>query len=112
MPFSVKNAYYKLKKSNLIKNNDLSNESLLYFETILNDSLPQKENELTLYYFLKNMFYNNKNKFYNFINNSNLECLVLYTDNITISKHFNLMDKIYIKWDPYSKSYKVSKLLN
>jgi hypothetical protein len=112
MPFGVKNSYYKLKKSNLIKNNDLSDDSLLYFETILNDSIPQKENELTLYYFLKNMFYNNKNKFYNFINNSNFECLVLYTDNITISKHFNLMDKIYIKWDSDSKLYKVSKLLN
>lgn len=112
VPQNLQSSYFKLKKSKLIKNNDLSDESLSYFESILNNSLPNKENDFSIYYLVKSMFYNDKNKFYNFINNSEFECLVLYTDNQTISKHFNLGSKIYIKWDSELKVYKLSKLLN
>jgi hypothetical protein len=112
VPHNLQSAYFKLKKSKLIKENDLSIESLAYFELILNSSLPKKENDNIIYYFIKNMFYNDKYKFYNFINNSEFECLVLYTDNLTISKHFNLFNKIYIKWDSELKVYKIVKLIS
>ena len=112
VPHNLQTAYFKLKKSKLVKSNDLSDDSLTYFESILNSSLPKKESDFVIYYFIKNMFYNDKHKFYNFINNSEFECLVLYTDNMSISTHFNLGSKVYIKWDSESKLYKLSKLLN
>ena len=108
LPHNLQSAYYKLKKSKLVKDNIVNDESISYFELILNSSLPKKENDYVIYYFIKNMFYNDKHKFYNFINNSEYECLVLYTDNVSISSHFNLANKIYIHWNAESKTYKLS----
>ena len=109
VPSNLLSNYYKLKKSRLILKNEIDSDSMSYFEITLNKALPKTEYELNIYYFLKNLYYSEKQKFYNFINNSNYECLVLYTDNTTIAKHFNLFNKVFIKWDKEEKKYIVSQ---
>lgn len=110
IPHNLQNAYYKLKKSKLVKDNILDDESISYFESILNNGLPKTETEFSLYYFIKTLFYNDKLKFYNYINHSSFECFVLYTDNLFISDHFNLKSKVYIGWDKETKLYNIKKL--
>ena len=77
IPHNLQNAYYKLKKSKLVKENIIDSDSISYFESVLNNGMPKNENDFILFYFIKNLFYNDKSKFYNFINNSGFECLVL-----------------------------------
>jgi hypothetical protein len=109
IPNNLQIAYYKLKKSRLIKENEIDDDAITYFETTLNNGLPKSEQDFIIYYFIKNLFYNDKAKFYNYINNSQYECLLLYTDNLTISNHFDLVSKIYINWDKNKKVYKILK---
>lgn len=108
LPHNLYSSYYKLKKSRLIKDNIVDPDSILYFQNILNSGLPKIESEFVLYYFIKNLFYSDKSKFYNFINNSTFECLVLYTDNLYISNHFNLGSKVYINWNKDTKLYEIN----
>jgi len=112
IPHNLQNAYYKLKKSKLVKENIIDSDSISYFESVLNSGLPKNDNDFIIFYFIKNLFYNDKSKFYNFINNSGFECLVLYTDNLCISNHFNLGSKVYISWNKDDKLYNIKKIIN
>jgi hypothetical protein len=109
VPANLRSNYYKLKKSRLILKNEIDSDSMSYFEIALNKALPKTEYELNIYYFLKNLYYSDKQNYYNFINNTNYECLVLYTDNTSIVKHFGLLHKVYIKWNKEEKKYIVSE---
>lgn len=109
VPCNLQSNYYKLKKSRLILKDEIDTDSMIYFEIALNKALPKTEYEYNIYYFLKGLFHSDRQKFYNFVNNSGYECLVLYTDNITIVKHFNLFNKVFIKWDVEEKKYIVSQ---
>ena len=109
IPHNLQNAYYNLKKSKLVRERIVNDDTLNYFESTLNSSLPKTDNEFILYYFIKNLFYNNKQKFYNFITYTDYDSLILYTDNLHIVKRFNIADLIYIQWDKDNKLYKVSK---
>lgn len=100
------NNFYTIKKSRLIDKKEVDEESISYFEHTLNKSISvETETEKTIYYFVKYMFYQNKNKFYNFIKNSPLEYLVLFTENTFILKHFGLFEKIKLTWDDVEKKY-------
>ena len=111
IPCNLHSNYYKLKKSRLILKNEVDEDSISYFELALNKALPKTEYEFNIYYFLKNLFHSDKQKFYNFINNSSYECLILYTDNISITKHFNLFNKVSIKWNKEEKKYEIYKYI-
>ena len=112
IPHNIQNAYYKLKKSRLVKENIIDSDSLLHFESVLNSGLPKSNDEFVIYYFIKNLFYNDKSKFYNFINNSGFECLVLYTDNLCISNHFNLVSTLYVSCNKDDQLYNIKKIIN
>lgn len=109
VPKRLQNAYYQLKKSRIVLKNEYDDEAILHFENVLNSCLPINEYEQNIYYFIKDMYYNDKNKFINYINNSNLECLILYTDNKKIISHFKLLYKLYINWNSDLKKYTVEK---
>jgi hypothetical protein len=109
IPKRIQNAYFQLKKSRLIVKEEYDDEAIIHFEKLLNSSLPVSEYENNIYYLIKDMYYNDKNKFINYIKNSNLECLILYTDNKKIINHFNLLYKLYINWNKEEKKYIVEK---
>ena len=109
VPKRLQNAYFQLKKSRIVLKNEFDNEAIIHFEKILNSSLPVSDYENNIYYLIKDMYYNDKNKFMNYINNSNLECFILYTDNKRIINHFKLMYKLYINWDKDLKKYIIEK---
>jgi hypothetical protein len=109
VPKRLQNAYFQLKKSRIVLKNEFDDESISHFENILNSSLPVTEYENNIYYLIKDIYYNDKNKFINYINNSNLECFILYTDNKKIINHFKLLYKLYINWDKELKKYIVEK---
>lgn len=109
IPHNLQNAYFNLKKSKLVKDKIVNDDTILYFESTLNSGLPKNENDFSLYYFIKNLFYNNKQKFYYFVAYSDYDSLLLYTDNLHIVKRFNIADLVYINWDKDNKLYKVTK---
>jgi len=109
IPKRVQNAYFQLKKSRLISKNQYDNDAILHFENLLNSSLPSNDYENHIYYFIKDLYYDNKLKFLNYINESNLQSLILYTNNKNIIDHFDLKYKIYINWDKNEKKYIVEK---
>jgi hypothetical protein len=109
LPKRVENAYFQLKKSRIILKNEFDDEAIDHFEKLLNSSLPVTEYEYNIYYLIKDMYYNDKNKFINYINNSNLDSLILYTDNKRIINHFKLIYKLYINWNKDEKKYIVEK---
>lgn len=109
IPKRVQNAYFQLKKSRLITKNEFDNDSILHFSKLLNSALPSNDYENIIYYLFKDLYYDEKHRFINYINNSNLQCLILYTDNKNIINHFNLSYKLYINWDKLNKVYIVEK---
>jgi hypothetical protein len=109
IPKRLQNAFFQLKKSRLILKNKFDDDAIIHFEKILNSALPVTEYEHNIYYLIKDMYYADKSKFMNYINNSNLESFILYTDNKKIIAHFKLMYKLYINWDKDLKKYIVEK---
>jgi hypothetical protein len=105
LPKRLQNAYFQLRKSRVIKKQEYDNDAIEHFEKLLNSCLPISDYESHLYYFIKDMYYDNKVKFIEYINESNLQPLILYTDNKNIIKHFNLQYKLYINWDKTENKY-------
>lgn len=112
IPKRLQNSYFQLFNSRLISKNQYDLEAINHFEALLNASLPTTDYENSIYYFIKEMYYDDRNKFLNFIHNSNLQPFILYTNNTNIINHFNLQYKIYITWDKKNKKYKVEKFNN
>lgn len=105
IPKRIQNAYFQLHKSRLISKGHLDNDAINHFQKILNSSLPVNEYEQNIYYFIKDLYYDNPSKFLQYISNSNLQCLLLYTNNKNIINHFNLQYKVYINWCSKEKLY-------
>jgi hypothetical protein len=105
IPKRIQNSYFQLHKSRLLSKGHLDNDAIKHFEKILNSSLPVNDYEQNIYYFVKDLYYDDPSKFLNYINNSNLQCLILYTNNKNIITHFNLQYKVYINWNTAEKKY-------
>jgi hypothetical protein len=105
IPKRIQNAYFQLHKSRLIAKNHLDNDAIKHFEHILNSALPVNDYELNIYYFIKDLYYDDPSNFLNFISNSNKQSLILYTNNKNIINHFQLQYKVYINWDSKEKKY-------
>jgi cytoskeletal protein RodZ len=109
LPKSLYIGYRLLGESRLITKRDSDPEALQYFQTVLNKAQPVSSEELLLHRFVRAMYNENKNKFLSFIRNTYFECLVLWTDHITIVNFTGLRGVIYIEWNNTNKSYAVSK---
>lgn len=109
IPKRLQNSYFQLFKSRLIAKKQYDNEAIKHFETLLNASLPTTDYENTIYYFIKELYYDNRDAFLTYISNSNKQAFILYTNNKNIIEHFNLQYKIYINWDKTNKKYIVEK---
>lgn len=105
IPWRLHNAYIKLQKSKIVKNNIINEENIDYFQSILNSCLPKTDEEKNLYYFIKEQYHNNKGKFtrYYLSGEDDYCCFLLWTDNRNIMNHMKLQNKIFIKWDNTDK---------
>lgn len=112
IPKRIQNAYYQLHRSRLIAKKHFDDDAIKHFETILNSALPVNEYENYFYYFIKELYYDDPSKFLNYINNSNKQSLILYTNNKNIINHFQLQYKLYINWDSANKKYIVDLYKN
>ncbi len=109
IPKRLQNSYFQLFNSRLISKKHYDNEAIKHFESLLNSSLPTTDYENAIYYFIKEIYYDDRKKFLSFIHNSNLQPFILYTNNKNIINHFELEYKIYINWDKIKKKYKVER---
>ena len=109
VPKSPYNAYNQLKKARLVTKKNVDEEALAYFETALNRAYPKDDDEFTLYFFIRGLYYENKYKFISFIRNTRFECLVLWTEWRNIVDFLRLRGVVNIKWQPSSKNFKVTK---
>jgi hypothetical protein len=105
IPKRIQNAYFQLHKSRLISKGHLDDDAVSHFEKILNSALPTTEYEQNIYYFVKDLYYDDPSKFLNYISNSNLQPLILYTNNKNIINYFDLQFKLYINWSTTEKKY-------
>lgn len=108
IPNHLSTAFRKIMKSPIMRN-EVTDKAIIQFEELLNSSLPKETDQYGLFLFIKEMFHNNKNKFLRFIDNSEYNCFVLWTENKTIMNHLNLRKKVYIKWDQENKKYLVER---
>ena len=100
--------YNLLKKSRVSSKNECDDEALGYFQSVLNEAQPKTQEELVLHKFVKGMYNENRYKFLNFIKNTTLECLVLWTDSRAIVKSLGLRGVVYLKWSNQEKLFDVS----
>lgn len=109
LPYYLTKAYGDIYRSNIVKYNEISDTTINEFITILNSAIPNEEKnnkDLSLYYFIKEKFYNNKYKFIKDFNEIQYKCLILWTDYNVILNHFKLKNKIVIYWSRENKEYK------
>ena len=108
IPNNLSSSYRKIQKSPVLQG-DTSDIEIKRFEDLLNKALPSEHDNYDLFLFIKELFHNNKNKFLKFIENSDYNCFILWTENKTIMNRLNLRKKVYIKWDSENKNYIVER---
>jgi len=105
----IQKNYNKIVELDIL--NNITDESLKQFEKYLNYCLPRTQDENSIYYFIKQLFFKDKEKFYTYIQDINNTSLVLITDNKTMMEHFGLTNKIFIGWNNTHKTYYVSRYI-
>ena len=108
IPNNLSSAFRKIQKSPIL-HGEVTDIEVKRFEDLLNKALPSSQDNYDLFLFIKEMFHNNKNKFLKFIENSDYNCFILWTENKTIMNRLNLRKKVYIKWDQENKQYIVER---
>ena len=108
IPNNLSTAYRKILKSPILQG-EVTDAEVTRFEELLNKALPTSQDNYDLFLFVKELFHNNKNKFLKFIENSEYNCFILWTENKTIMNRLNLRKKVYVKWNPETKQYVVER---
>lgn len=98
LPKRLKDNYYTIRS---IHKNEITDELIDEIERLINDSLPdlQDDKELVLKTMNQYLYRKNPNEYYRFLMKSKLFHLVLWTEAKSIVKHFNFNNKIHIKWN-------------
>lgn len=109
IPKSLFVGYRMLRDSRLLVKKAVDDDSLRYFQSILNKAQPVEPDEHVLHKFVRAMYNDNKNRFMTFIRNTTFECLVLWTDHSTIVNFMGLRGVVHIGWDGEARSYTVTK---
>lgn len=104
-PTYIYETYIKLYKCNLIKDKILNDRNIDEFQKILNNSIPQNENDNRLRLFIRYLYLKNPNSFYKFLIHSKMTHLILWTDVRCILKHFGIQHILYIKYTDKFECY-------
>jgi hypothetical protein len=91
--------YRNITNSKLIKNKELSDDTIVEFEHLLNEAQPQSDADHCLRSFVQYLYRKNPGHFARFIQRSRLSHLSLWTEAKFMVKTFELRGLVYIKWD-------------
>ena len=99
MPNYVYEIYNQINTSDLVVNNNFSDSNIKLFESLINNAQPRNINDKnirrTIYYLYKKQ----PVYFYKYLVRARLIHLILWTDAKCIINHFNLTNKLFIRWD-------------
>jgi hypothetical protein len=109
--YRLKQNYTKLSNSSLVLSGDISEKSLDYFQRVLNSVQPKTEMENTYKTVLRNMKDVNKYGLLMFVKNRHSSHFVQLLDSLSIVRHFNIHNMVFLKWDRSSNQYIVSPLV-
>jgi len=109
MSSKLYNGYNQLKTLKLTTKSDTKVFS--EYTEILNGIRPYTADEVAMYKLVRNMYNADKFKFLNYIRNSKLAYLVLWTDSKSITSEMCLHNVAYVKWDKSTSIYTVSKFV-
>jgi hypothetical protein len=106
LPEFLLDSYESLCNSDIVKNKTISQETIGEFVTYLNCAIPKKyTTEYTIYLFNRTKYKMNRWKFMKDIQDSPYKSMVLWTNYKEILKHFNLIQRFYLKWDKEKNEY-------
>jgi len=103
----IQNAYERLSESRIVKEQEVTNDSLTYFQATINNTIPSNENEEMVRTAVYNLFKGNPNSFTHCSQNN--KEYILLTDARKIADHFKITNVVYIKWNPVDKKYIIEK---
>jgi hypothetical protein len=109
LPGTLYSGYNMLKKSRLVVKKVNDDDALSHFQTILNNSQPKTPEDIILHRFVKGMYNENKQRFLSFIKNTKFECMVLWTESLSIVNYLGLRGVIYAKWTGKDTLYTVTR---
>ena len=111
-PAKIFNNYRAIKKCALVKNKEITDESLDEFEMLLNDAQPSAESDMVEFNSMKALYMLNKHKFIELIRDTKLEALILWTESKSIVNSLHLSGIAYVSYDPTLHKYRVEKHRN
>jgi len=101
--------YTALRNCPLIRDNNLTDDTMAEFEFILNSAQPSKDNieDMAQYNLVKTLYNNNPQSFTAYLRSagSRVGCLILWTHTKSIINHFNLYGKFHLIWSPETLHY-------
>lgn len=106
LPEFLTESYDLLLNSDIVKNKNITLETIQEFVRLLNNSIPNKyTTEYTIYLFNRTKYKTNRWKFIKDINDSPYRSMILWTNYKEILKHFDLVQRFYLKWDKELNKY-------
>jgi hypothetical protein len=106
IPSYLFDSYNDIIKCDLILNKNLSDESVMEFQHLLNTSTPKSESDNNYKDIIKYLYRKNPRDFYKLIITSRIKNIILWTESKCIVSHFGLRNIVYIKWDNDENIYK------
>ena len=106
----LRHTYAKLSNSTLVLSGDVSEQSMSYFQRLLNNVQPTTDTHIASKSMLRHMKDSNKYGMTMFLKHRNSSHFVLWLDALSIVYHFKINNYIFLKWDRDSSQYMVSLL--
>lgn len=103
-------SYLEIKTSRLVNEHDVSRRSINHFTTMINRSRPVTPSDMLLYNFVQTLSSTHDKKFIELINDTRLECLILWTQPVTILKFLNIHKIIRMRIENVNMICKVDRI--
>jgi len=98
-PQQVYDSYKAIRNSDLILSKTLDEKNIEEFQTHLNSSQPQSDEENMTRSLIQYLYRKNPTNFCRFLVRSRLSHLILWTEAKCIVQHFGLRGVVYVKWN-------------
>jgi hypothetical protein len=89
--------FSRMKSSLLVREHDISEDSLCEFEDLLNDSSPRGNEEFRLFEFYRYLYKNTNYRYVRTLTSGKKDYLVLWTDHRNVARFFQIDDIVIIR---------------